>query len=176
MASSEGIRSPFPTQPSARSPKLRLYESLFLWNQGVDQLIVLLRGMETLPFAHKSALHCAQSAIEEVRADVNADFLEEQAEYELDDAGRFWRQRRAYEKEREDPDDVYISVLHREEERKKHGLPPRIGIVPYSAVADEEKRIEEEQERKQHRSKRSKATPKAKSASPEKSRDKKTHA
>jgi hypothetical protein len=27
-------------------------------------------------------------------------------------------------------------------------LPPRIGIVPYSAVADEEKRIEEEQERK----------------------------
>lgn len=171
MASSEGIRSPFSTQLSTRSPKLRLYESLFLWNQGVDQLIVLLRGMEKLPFAHKSALQCAQSAIEEIRADVNADFLEEQAEYELDDAGRFWKQRRAYEKEREDPDDVYINVLHREEERKKQGLPPRIGIVPYSAVADEEKRIEEEQERKQYRSKRSKPTPKAKSANREKSHD-----
>ena len=36
MASIEGTRSPFPTQPSARSPKLRIYESLFLLNQGVD--------------------------------------------------------------------------------------------------------------------------------------------
>lgn len=176
MASSEGIRSPFSAQPSARSPKLRFYECLFLWNQGVDQLVALLRGIEKFPFARKSALQCAQAAIEEVRADVNADFLEEQAEYELDDAGRFWRQRRAYDKEREDPDDVYINVLHREEERKKQGLPPRIGVVPYLAVADEEKRVEEEQERKQHRRKRSKPTPKAKIASRGKSDDEKTHA
>ena len=74
MASSEGIRSPFSLQPSARSPKLRLYETLFLWNQGVDQLVALLRGMEKIPFARKSALQCAQAGIEEVRADVNADF------------------------------------------------------------------------------------------------------
>ena len=148
MASSEGIRSPFPTQPSARSPKLRLYECLFLWNEGVDQLVALLRSIEKFPFARKSALQHAQNEIEEMRADVNADLLEVQAEYELDDAGRFYKQRRAYGKEREDPDDVYISVQHREEERKKQGLPPRIGIVPYSAVADEEKRLEEEQERK----------------------------
>lgn len=172
MASFEGIRSPFPTQPSARSPKLRLYESLFLWNQGVDHLIATLRGMEKLPFANKRALQIAQAGIEEVRADVNADFLEEQAEYELDDAGRFWKQRRAYEKEREDPDDVYISVLHREEERKKQGLPPRVGIVPYSAVADEEKRIEDEQEQKKQRpTKRPKPSTKAKSAVRGKSHD-----
>ena len=148
IASSEGIRSSFPTQHSPPSSKLRLYESLFLWNQGVDRLVALLRGMEKFPFARKSALRCAQVGIEEVRAEVNADFLEEQAEYELDDAGRFYKQRRAYEKDREDPDDVYISVQQREEERKKHRLPPRIGIVPYSAVADEEKHRAEEQERK----------------------------
>ena len=148
MASSEGIRSPFSTQPCARSPKLRLYECLFLWNEGVDQLVAVLRSIGKLPFARKRAFQHARNEIEEMRADVNADLLEEQAEHELDDAGRFYKQRRAYEKEREDPDDVYISVQHREEERKKQGLPPRIGIVPYSAVADEEKRIEEEQERK----------------------------
>ena len=68
-----------------------------------------------------------------------------------DDAGRFWKQRRAYEKKWRDPDDVYIDVEQREEERKKQGLPPRIGIVPYAAVADEEKRIEEEQEQKKQR-------------------------
>jgi hypothetical protein len=172
MAGSEGICSPFSLQPSARSPKLRIYETLFLWNQGVDQLVALLRSMEKLPFANKRALQIAQAGIEEVRADVNADFLEEQAEYELNDAGRFWKQRRAYEKEQEDPDDVYINVLHREEERKKQGLPPRIGIVPYQAVADEEKRIEEEQEQKKQRpSKRPKPTVNAKSAVRGKSHD-----
>jgi hypothetical protein len=132
MASLEGIRSSFPTQSSARSPKLRLYESLFLWNEGIDQLVANLRGMETLPVASKRALQYAQAGIEEVRADVNADLLEEEVEYELNDAGRFWKQRRAYEKEREDPDDVYISVERREEERKRQGLPPRIGILPHS--------------------------------------------
>lgn len=151
MASSEGTRSSYPTQPPPRSQKLRLYENLFLWNQGVDRLVALLRSIEKFPIARKNALQHARNEIEEMRADVNADLLEEQAEYELDDAGRFYKQRRAYEKEREDPDDVYISVQHREEERKKLGLPPRIGIVPYSALADEEKRIEEEQERKKKR-------------------------
>jgi prolyl oligopeptidase PreP (S9A serine peptidase family) len=71
-----------------------------------------------------------------------------------------------------DPDDVYIDVEQREEERKKSGLPPRIGIVPYSAVADEEKRIEEEQEQKKLRpKKRSKPTVNAKSAAQGRSHD-----
>jgi hypothetical protein len=172
MASSEGIRSAFPTQPSARSPKLRIYEGLFLWNQGVDQLVATLRSMEKLPLADKESLHVAQLTVEELRADVNADFVEELVETERIDEGRFWKQKRAYEKKWRDPDDVYIDVEQREEERKKQGLPPRIGIVPHSAVADEEKRVEEEQERKQQgRSERSKPTPKAKSASREKSHD-----
>jgi len=149
MASSEGIRSAFPTQPSARSPKLRTYESLFLWNQGVDQLVATLRSMEKLPLADKESLQVAQLTVEELRADVNADFVEELVDMERIDEGRFWKQKRAYEKNWRDPDDVYLDVEQREEERKKQGLPPRIGIVPHSAVADEEKRIEEEQEQKQ---------------------------
>ncbi len=100
----------------------------------------------------------------EVRSEVNADFMEELADRELDDGGRFSKQRRAYEKKREDPDDVYIDVQCREEERKKQGFPPRIGIVPHSAVAAEEQRIEVEQERKkQRRGQRSKPTSNAKS-------------
>jgi hypothetical protein len=172
MASLEGIRSPFPTQPSARSPKLRLYESLFLWNEGVDQLVATLRSMEKLPFADKESLQTAQLTVEEVRADVNADFVEEMVEMERIDEGRFCKQKRAYEKKWRDPDDVYLDVEQREEERKKQGLPPRIGIVPYAAVADEEKRIEEEQEqKKQRRSKRPKPTANAKSAVRGKSHD-----
>ena len=154
MAINEGIRSPSSTQPSARSPKLRIYESLFLLNQGVDHLVELLRGMEKFPFADKESLQCAQVEIEEVRCDVNADFTEHLADSERHDEGRFWKQRRTFEKKWRDPDDVYISVEQREEERKKQGLPPRVGIVPHSAVAEDEQRWEAQQERKKKRARK----------------------
>jgi hypothetical protein len=172
MADYEGIRSPFPTQPSARSPKLRIYESLFLFNQGVDHVVALLRSMEKFSFADKEELQSAQAEIEEVRCDMNADFTEHLADSERFDEGRFSKQRRDYEKQWRDPDDVYIDVERREEERKKQGLPPRLGIVPHSAVAAEEERWEAEQERKKKRAtKRRKPTSKAKSTAREKSHD-----
>lgn len=151
MATFEDIRSPHPTQPSARSPKLRVYESLFLLNQGVNHVVAILRDMEKFPFAHKESLQYAQAEIEEVRSDVNADFVEELGVRERHDEGRFWKVRRTFEKKWRDPDDVYISVEEREQERKKQGLPPRVGIIPHSAVADEEQRWEAHQERKTKR-------------------------
>jgi hypothetical protein len=154
MASNEGIGSPFPKQPSERSPKQRIYESLFLLNEGMDNLIALLREMEKLPFADKESLQYAVVEIEEVRCDMNADFAEKLADNERFDEGRFWKQRREFEKKWRDPDDVYIEVGRREEERKKQGLPPRLGVLPHSAVAEEEDRWEAEQESKKERSKK----------------------
>lgn len=156
MAVNEGIRSPFPTQPSARSPKLRIYESLFLLNQGVDHVIGILRSMEKLPFAEKESLQSAVVEIEEVRCDMNADFTEQLADSERFDEGRFSKQRRDYEKQWRDPDDVYIEAERREEERKKQGLPPRLGILPHSAVSEEEQRWEAQQEQKKKRAGKSK--------------------
>ena len=156
MAVNEGIRSPFPTQPSARSPKLRIYESLFLLNQGIDQLVALLHDMEKFPFADKDSMQCAIVEIEEVRCDMNADFTEHLADSERFDEGHFWKQRRVFEKKWRDPDDVYIDVERREEERKKQGLPPRVGVLPHSAVAEEEQRWEAQQEQKKKRARKSK--------------------
>jgi hypothetical protein len=154
MASNEGIGSPFLKQPSARSLKLRIYESLFLLNEGMDRVITLLREMEKLPFADKESVQRAVVEIEEVRCDMNAGFTEKLADNERLDEGRFWKQRREFEKKWRDPDDVYIEVGRREEERKKQGLPPRLGVLPHSAVADEEDRWEAERERKKERSKK----------------------
>jgi hypothetical protein len=156
MADNEGIRSPFPTQPSAGSPKLRIYESLFLMNQGFDHLVALLRGMEKLPSAEKDSLQAAIVEIEEVRCDMNADFTEQLADSERFEGGRLWKQRHTQEKKWRDPDDVYIDVEHREEERKKQGLPPRVvgSILPHSAVAQAEERWEAEQERKKARARK----------------------
>jgi hypothetical protein len=53
MASIEGIGSTFLKQPSERSPKLRIYESLFLLNEGIDHVVRLLRDMRKFPFADK---------------------------------------------------------------------------------------------------------------------------
>src|SRR5882762_6692231 len=154
MASNEGIGSTFLKQPSARSPKLRIYESLFLLNEGVDHVITLLRGMEKFPFADKKSLLCAIAEIEQVRCDMNADITEHLSDSERFDEGRFWKQRREFEKKWREPDDVYVEVRHREEERKKQGMPPRLGVLPHSAVAEEEDRWETDQERKRERSKK----------------------
>jgi hypothetical protein len=156
MAVNEVIRSPFPTQPSARSAKLRIYESLFLLNQGFDHVVALLRGMEKFSIADKESMQSTLAEIEEVRAGVNADFVEQLGDRERHDEGRFWKQRRAVEKKWRDPDDVYIDVERREEERKKQGLPSRVGVVPHSAVAEDEQRWEAQQERKKKRVKKSK--------------------
>ena len=80
MASLEGIRSPFSAQPSARSPKLRIYEHLFLWNQGVDHVVALLHDMEKFPFSDKESVQSAVAEVEEVRCDMNADFIEHLAD------------------------------------------------------------------------------------------------
>jgi hypothetical protein len=153
MASNEGIGSPFLKQPPERSPKLRIYESLFLLNEGIDHLVALLRDMGTFPFADKDSVRCAVVEIEEVRCDMNADFTEKLADSERFDEGHFWKLRRAFEKKWRDPDDVYIEVERREEERKKLGLPSRVigSILPHSAVAQAEERWEAEQERKKKR-------------------------
>jgi hypothetical protein len=152
MANSEELRSTSLTQPSARSPKLRIYESLFLFNQGVDELVALLHSMEKFPFADKDSMQCAIVEIEEVRCDMNADFTEQLADSERFDEGHFWKQRRVFEKKWRDPDDVYIDVERREEERKKQGLPARVigSILPHAAVARAEEIWEAEQERKKN--------------------------
>ena len=148
MASNEGISSPFLKQPSERSPKLRIYESLFVLNAGIDHVVALLRDMGKFPFVDKDSMQCAIVEIEEVRCDVNADFTEHLADSERFDEGRFWKQRREFEKKWRDPDDAYIDVERREEERKKQGLPPRLGVLPHSAVAEKEQIWEAEQDHK----------------------------
>jgi len=171
MATLDGIRCPIPTQP-ASSSKLRIYESLFLLNQSIDQVLTVLRRMAKFPFADKESLQCAQAEIEEVRCDMNADFAGHLADSERLDEGRFWKQRREFEKKWRDPDDVYIDVQRREEERKKQGLPPRVGIVPHSAIAEEEKRREAAEERKKKGTpQRQKPAPQAKNTVAERRHD-----
>jgi hypothetical protein len=149
MAANESIWSPFPPQPSARSPKLLIYESLFVLNQGIDHVVAIRCGLEKFPFANKESVPSAVVEIGKVRCNMNADFAEQLADGERLDEGCFWKQRRAFGKKWRDPDDVYIDVERREGERKKQGLPQRVSVLP-----QEEQRREAWQERKKRRARK----------------------
>ena len=63
----------------------------------------------------------------------------------------FGKLRREWDRQFEDPDDVYLKAEQRGEERRKQGLPPRLGIIPHEAIAVEETRLEAKQGRKNRR-------------------------
>jgi hypothetical protein len=109
--------------------------------------------MERLPVADKRSIDCAITEIEEVRCDMNATFTERLATDERFEEGRFWRRRITFEKKWRDPDDVYVDVQRREQERKKRGLPARIIVLPWSA-ADEEKLLAAKRARSENKGKR----------------------
>jgi hypothetical protein len=153
MAENQGSGSPFCKQLPRTSSKLSTYEALFLLNQRVDQVVVVLRKMEQLPTADKQSIDCAITEIEEVRSGMNATFTEKLANHERFEEGRFWKRRTKLEKKWRDPDDVYIDVQRREEERKKRGLAARIIVLPWSP-ADEDKLVAANRVRERNKRKR----------------------
>src|SRR6266436_2254484 len=148
MADTQGIRSPFPTQPILHSPKLRIYEYLFLFNQKLQQAVRILKQLEKCPWLRRDFLRSFQIEVEDLRAQTNFEVLEQLSDREQHDWAHFGKLRREWDRQFEDPDDVYLNAEHREEERRKQGLPPRLGIIPHEAIAAEEARLEAEQGRK----------------------------
>jgi hypothetical protein len=134
--------------------KLRTYEYLYLLNQKLQETVQIFQRLEKCAGLHRDFLYSFQVRVEDVRAQANVEVLEHLSEQEQRDWARFGKRRRQWDRQFEDPDDVYINVGRREEERKKRGLPPRVGIVPHSVVAAEDERIEAEQERKKKRTRK----------------------
>jgi hypothetical protein len=151
MATTEGIRSSFSTQLIPRSPKLRIYEYLFLLNQNLQEAVQILRRLEKCPWLRRDFLRSFQVEVEDLRAQTNFEVIEQMSDREQHDWAHFGKLRRAWDRQFEDPDDVYLKAEQREEERRKRGLPPRLGVIPHEAIAAEETRLDAEQGRKKSR-------------------------
>jgi hypothetical protein len=151
MADTEGIRSSFSTQLIPRSPKLRIYEYLFLLNQKLQEAVQILKQLENCSWLRRDFLRSFQIEVEDLRAQTNFEVIEHLSNREQHDWAHFGKLRRKWDRQFEDPDDVYLKAEQREEERRKQGLPPRLGIIPHEAVAAEENRLEAEQRRKKKR-------------------------
>ena len=154
MAATEGIRSSFSTQPVRHSPKLRIYEYLFLLNQKLHETVQILKQLEKCPWLRRDFLRSFQVEVEDLRAQTNFEVIEHLSDREQHDWAHFGKLRREWDRQFEDPDDVYLKAEQREKEREKQGLPPRLGIIPHEAIAAEETRLEAEQRRKEKRSRK----------------------
>src|SRR5882724_6661251 len=128
MAATEGIRSSFPTQPILHSPKLRIYEYLFLFNQKLQEAVQILKQLEKCPWLRRDFLRSFQIEVEDLRAQTNFEVLEQLSDREQHDWAHFGKLRREWDRQFEDPDDVYLKAEHREEERRKQGLPPGLAL------------------------------------------------
>ena len=151
MADTEGIRSSFSTQLASCSPKLRIYEYLFLLNQKLQEAVQILKRLEKCSWLRRDFLRSFQVEVEDLRAQTNFEVIEHMSDREQHDWAHFGKLRRKWDQQFEDPDDVYLKAEQREEERRKQGLPPRLGIIPHEAIAVEETRLEAKQGRKNRR-------------------------
>ena len=99
--------------------KLRLYEALYLMNRGFEVAILSLRRMQLLGFFRAETVNEHRVRLENQRAEANGDFTSVLSEYEEQDSYRFDQAQREYERQREDPDDVFIAARQRKQEIKE---------------------------------------------------------
>jgi hypothetical protein len=153
MAATQGIRSCLSAQPIPHSPKVRIYEYLFLLNQKLQETVQILKQLEKCPWLRRDFLRSFQIEVEDLRAQTNFEVIEQMSDREQHDWAHFGKLRREWDRQFEDPDDVYLEAEEREEERRKQGLPLRLGIIPHEAIAAEETLLEAKQARKRMRGK-----------------------
>jgi regulator of replication initiation timing len=106
-----------------------IYEHLYQLNRNLHETVEILERIRKSPGMNKKRFHAYQVEIEHLRAEASQDIAKVVDQIESKESFEFWKQKRAYEKSISDPDDVYFEVSHREEERRKKGLPPLIGIL-----------------------------------------------
>jgi hypothetical protein len=81
--------------------KTDAYSEIYLWNQCVDRMVRVLQRLELQSIRSKRELKAYEIRLEEIRAELNADFSESMAAREHADKFRFWFWRTALERQRE---------------------------------------------------------------------------
>jgi hypothetical protein len=105
------------------------YEHLAELNRNVEGALAVLQKLAEYPELREEDFVVRQAYLREHLANANMTVLNA-----LDHSEQAWmlsanRERRTYEKKLRDPDDCYLEVMAREEERREQGLPSKIGIL-----------------------------------------------
>jgi hypothetical protein len=118
------------------TPPLRfpVYEQLYFLNVYAQRMVDLLKEVSSRFGLNQETTLYHQSLIQYVRAGASRELLESMTGIEHTDAWLFESQRKLEEKNLRDPDDVYLLVRDREQERIHQGLPPRIRFLDDAAI------------------------------------------
>jgi hypothetical protein len=121
--------------------KFPIYESLYFLNRSIEDLLVILEEMRKAPGMPKRAFDAYQVDLHYLRSHATQDVLEVMNSKEIDEMAKLGKQKKVYEDSIRDLDDVYFEVQEREEQRRRQGLPPLIGVLrgyQSSTAAEEE--------------------------------------
>lgn len=105
-----------------------IYEYLCQLNRNLDQAVEVLelirksRGIREKLFRH----HRVEA--EYLRSAATRDVLDVMNDVELRRSAELWKQKRAYEKNIGDPNDIYFELQQREQKRSKRGASSLIGV------------------------------------------------
>ena len=107
-----------------------VYESLYFLNRNFQDILVILEEIKKSPGMPQKSFEAYQVEIQYLRSHATQDVLEVMNDTEIHEMAKLGKQKRAYEDSIRDLDDVYFEVQHREEQRRKQGLPSLIGVLP----------------------------------------------
>jgi hypothetical protein len=118
-----------------------------------EESVTLLKQLTTCPGQRSDILIPLSNELRYVRAQIGYEVTEQASDFEMERSGHWGRIHRRFEEWLKDPDDIYLHVEEREEQRKKKGLAPRVIILPWSYEEEEKflaaKRAEARKKRKQ---------------------------
>src|SRR5579859_6215767 len=124
MAVFDLIRSISETQLSRSkletgNSKLLLYESLYALNRGFEITLLSLERLERLGMFRLEHLNAFKVALERTRAEANEELVQTLQTYEEEESARFDSMEREWEKQHQDPDDVFFAARNRKQEIKE---------------------------------------------------------
>jgi len=99
-----------PTPPLWRPlpTKLRAYEAVYWLNRSFEAALLSLEQLERLGMFRLEHLNEYKIRLEQTRAEANTELSDTLHEYEMADAARFDRMQLEWERQRKDPDDVFM--------------------------------------------------------------------
>jgi hypothetical protein len=98
-------------------------------NRSMETSLAMLETLAQYPELNNDGFVILQAYFREQLGDANVTVLEALEQWEHEEMMAANRKRVAYEKEIRDPDDCYLDVARREEERRQQGLPPLLGVL-----------------------------------------------
>src|SRR5437667_9525230 len=99
--------------------KFRLYEALYSLNRGFEDTLVSLERLEHLGMFRLEHLNAFKVTLERTRAEANEELVQTLQGYEEEESARFGNMEREWEKQYQDPDDVFFAVQNRRREIKE---------------------------------------------------------